>query len=121
MYTLRYYAFPQLSVNKEKIGILLSLILFLSFPWLSRHWDITSAAIDCGALSAVIMAVFTQLVFKAVTWRLIKAIWPVLANYSEFHFENNFKSLAPCVKVVIYLSFYLLLLLSFVFTLAAVI
>lgn len=109
----------QARIKKEHLAIFFSLILFLYFPWVSRRIDITSAPIDPGALSAVIMAILALLAFKAVTWWLINIIWPVLAEYSKEHFERNFKSLPSWQKVIIYLGFYLLLLYSFVGTLAA--
>jgi hypothetical protein len=82
-------------------------------------FDITSAPIDVGALSAILMAVLALLTFKAITWWIIKIIWPVLAEYSQDHFERNFKSLLSWQKVIIFLGFYLLLLYSFVAALAA--
>ncbi|MHB1178209.1 MAG: hypothetical protein ACYCZO_07745 [Daejeonella sp.] len=110
---------PFTGIKKEHLAIFMVLVLFLYFPWLSRWIDITSAPIDPGALSAVIMAILSLLAFKAVTWWLINIIWPVLAEYSKEHFERNFKSLQSWQKVIIYLSFYISLLYSFVATLAA--
>jgi len=103
----------------EPLSIAVLLVLFLIFPWLCRHVDITSAPIDPGALSAVIMAILSFLLFKAVTWRVMKAIWPVFTVYSECDFEYEFRGLAAREKVLIYLGFYLLLLMGFVFTLMA--
>jgi len=112
---------PQNIFKKEHLLIFSAIFLFLYFPGLSRLIDITSAPIDPGALSAVIMAILSLLAFKAVTWWLINIIWPVFAEYSKEHFEQNFKSLLPWQKVIIYLAFYLLLLYSFVATLAGII
>jgi len=103
----------------EPLSIAFLLVLFLTFPWLCRHIDITSAPIDPGALSAVIMAVLSFLLFKAVTWQVMKAIWPVFTTYSECDFEYDFRGLVAREKVLIYLGFYLLLLMGFVFTLMA--
>ena len=121
MQTIKNYLSPVWSIKKEHLAITFWLLLFLNFPYLSRQIDAASAPIDPGALSAVLMAVLALLLFKSITWWLIKSIWPVLATYSEYHFAHNFKSLSPCLKVIIYLSFYLLLLFSFVFTLMALI
>lgn len=110
-----------LQLQHEGSFILLVLSLFLIFPRVVRHIDITSAPADPGILSIVIMAVLAFLIFKAVTWWTIRIIWPVLAEYSEQHFERNFKSLLSWQKVVIYLAFYLLLLLGMIITLAALI
>ena len=107
-------------VKNEGFLLLGVLSLFLVFPWLSRHIDVTAAPLDPGILSVVIMAVLSFLVFKALTWWLIRIIWPVFAEYSELCFEENFMSLLSWQKVVIYLAFYLFLLFGFVGTLAAV-
>jgi hypothetical protein len=121
METIKQFVFPLFRLKREHLAILISLLTFLNFPWLSRHWDITSAAIDAGALSAVAMAIFALLLFKAITWWLVKTLWPALASYSNYHFANNFQPLSACHKVLIYLGFYLLLLYSFVLTLAALV
>ena len=106
--------------NKEFAGLLIIILIFLLFPQIVRHVDITSAPIDPGAFSAVILAIAAMLFFKAVTWWLIKAIWPVFAEYSDLHFERNFKSLLSMHKVIIYLGFYLAILYGFVFVLVAI-
>ncbi|HEY0669623.1 MAG TPA: hypothetical protein VGD22_15680 [Sphingobacteriaceae bacterium] len=111
--------FPQTILKKEYLFIAAAFGLFIWFPFLSRKIDVTSAPIDPGALSAIIMAILALMAFKAVTWWVINIIWPVLSEYSKNHFERNFKSLLPWQKVLIYLSFYLLLLYSFIATLAA--
>jgi hypothetical protein len=92
----------------------------LVFPRLIRLVDITSAPIDPGAFSAVILAAAAFLLFKAVTWWLIKTIWPVFAGFSDNHLERHFMALPGLQKVVIYLVFYLALLFGFVGVLAAV-
>jgi hypothetical protein len=71
METLKHLFYPVFRIKREHLAILASLLVFLNFPWLSRHWDISSAAIDAGALSAVAMAIFALLMFKAITWWLI--------------------------------------------------
>lgn len=105
------YIFP---FRKEMAGILTVLIIFLIFPYVIRRIDITAAAIDPGILSAIILAASAVLIFKAITWWLLKTIWPVFAEYSEAHFENNFRSLLNWQKVVIYLGFYVVVLYAFV-------
>lgn len=110
---------PKFLVNKELSGILILIAVFLLFPYLVRQVDYSAAAIDPGILSAVILAIASVLIFQAVTWWIIRVIWQVFHIYSTHHFENNFKSLEPWQKVIIYLGFYLLVLYSFVGTLAA--
>ncbi|WP_158280830.1 hypothetical protein, partial [Pararcticibacter amylolyticus] len=97
------------------------LACMLVFPWISRRIDVTSAPVDPGILSVVIVAVLTFLVFKAVTWMAIRVIWPVFAEYSEVCFEDNFLSLTVPQKVLIYLGFYMMLLWSMVSILRALV
>jgi hypothetical protein len=117
----KYYLPWHFPFRKELAGILVILVIFLIFPYFIRSIDVTAAAIDPGIFSAIILAVSAILIFKAVTWWILTAIWPVFAEYSSEHFERNFKSLLSWQKVIIYLGFYLLLVFAFVATLAAVI
>ncbi|PWG81930.1 hypothetical protein, partial [Pararcticibacter amylolyticus] len=105
----------QRAFHHEGFIIFSSLVVFLLFPFLCRHIDVTSAPVDPGILSIVIMAVLTFLVFKSVTWIVIRIIWPVFHQYSEGDFEQDFRGLYPLHKVLIYLGFYVLLLMSMVF------
>jgi predicted membrane protein len=117
--TQRKTSKPKFLINKEHSGILIFIAVFLLFPYLVRQVDYSAAAIDPGILSAVILSIASVLIFQAVTWWIIRVIWQVFHIYSTHHFENNFKSLESWQKVIIYLGFYLLVLYSFVGTLAA--
>lgn len=119
MELIKNYTFPAWYAKKEYLHIFLSLLLFLTFSWLAHYWDITSVPIDPDILSTVIMAILSLFLFKAITWLIIKALWPVMANYSRNHFNSNFNSLPASYKVIIFLSFYLLLLYAFVLSLVA--
>ncbi|MEO8795918.1 MAG: hypothetical protein ABI390_10650 [Daejeonella sp.] len=122
MELIQKYYFPfHFPFRKELAGILVLIILFFSFPQISRMIDVSSAPIDPGALSAVILAIAAMFSFKAVTWWLIKTIWPVFADYSNEHFERNFKSLLSLHKVLIYLLFYMLLMYGFILVLIAIV
>ena len=117
----KYYLPLHFPFRKEFAGILFILLLFIIFPRLVRQIDYSAAPIDPGAFSAVILAVSAMLIFKAVTWWLLKTIWPVFTDYSEHHFERNFKSLVSLHKVMIYLGFYLAVLYGFVLVLGAIV
>ena len=108
-------------LRKEFIGIIIVVTAFLVFPYIIRQLDITAAAIDPGIISAVILAAVAILIFKALTWWLIKVIWPVFADFSEQQFESTFRSMQSGQKVIIYLSFYMLILYAFVVVLSALI
>jgi hypothetical protein len=116
-YFLSWYS----PLSKEHSGILMLLLSFLMFPYIIRMIDGTAAAIDPGIFSAVILAASSGLIFKALTWWVIKAVWPVFADYSTFQFEQNFRALPAKEKVLIYLGFYLTILYSFVSVMAALI
>jgi hypothetical protein len=117
---LKQLFFPGQVQGKEYLGIAAVLLLFFVFPQLVRLLDVSAAPIDPGALSAIVMAVLAVLIFKLTTWWLIRIIWPALAVYANFHFETNFKSLLPCQKVIIFLSFYGFLLCAFILALTAI-
>jgi len=106
--------------HSEYVGILVALLLLLVFPPLIRMIDPSAAPIDPGVLSAILLAVVAILIFNSVTWWIIRAIWPVFAEYSNEHFTRNFKTLTPCQKVVIYLAFFFVFILSFVAALVAI-
>ena len=117
----KYHQSLFIPLRKEFIGIIIVVTAFLVFPYIIRQLDITAAAIDPGIISAVILAAVAILIFKALTWWLIKVIWPVFANFSEQQFESNFRSMQSGQKVIIYLSFYMLILYAFVVVLSALI
>ncbi len=108
-------------LRKELMGIIILITAFFLFPYFIRQVDVTAAAIDPGIISALILAAIAILAFKALTWWLIKGIWPVFAEYSEQQFESNFRSMRTGQKVMIYLGFYLLLFYAFILVLAALI
>jgi hypothetical protein len=103
----------------EYLSILVVFIIILVSPSGLRLIDPSAAPLDIGVLSAIIMTVAAVMIFKSVTWLLIRSIWPVFAEYSREHFERNFKVLNPCQKVLIYLGFYSLLFVSFIAALIA--
>ncbi|WP_374166373.1 hypothetical protein [Arcticibacter sp. MXS-1] len=125
MKTLSLFPSPVCCANgrswfSQEHGLLISTLLcVLVFPWFVRHIDITSAPVDPGILSVILVAILAFLSFKALTWWLIRIIWPGLAEYSELQFLKNFRSLHALQKVLIYLGFYLLLLFGLIATLAA--
>ncbi len=117
----KYFQPGEFLFHKEFTGIVVIVIIFITFPYAVRMIDSTAAAIDPGIYSAIILAVSAILIFKAGTWWIIKIIWPVFAKYSAQHFERNFSSLINSQKVLIYLGFYLSIFYAFVIVLAALI
>ncbi len=108
-------------LKREHKGLIISFLTFIVFPYLVRLLDSSAAAIDPGVLSAIILSIAAVLFFQAITWRVIKAIWPVFAQYSRDDFVGNFNSVSSRHKVLIYLGFYLALLYAFILVLAQLI
>jgi len=106
-------------LSREFTGIIVIVLIFISFPYAVRVVDVTAAAIDPGIYSAIILALSAIMIFKAGTWWIIKVIWPVFAEYSTQHFEDDFHNLIARQKVLIYLGFYLSVFYAFVIVLAA--
>lgn len=117
----KYFQPGDFPVHKEFTGIVVIILIFISFPYAVRMIDATAAAIDPGIYSAIILALSAILIFKAGTWWIIKVIWPLFADYSAQQFEQNFESLLNLQKVLIYLGFYLSVFYAFVIVLAALI
>ena len=113
----KYYLPYHFPLRKEFAGILIIILIFLIFPYAIRLIDITAAPIDPGIFSAIILAVSAVLIFKAVTWWVIKAIWPVFARFSDQYFEYQFIKLNGLEKVLIYLGFYVFIFYAFVLVL----
>lgn len=117
----KYFHSAHLALSREFTGIFIIVLIFIFFPYGVRMVDSSAAAIDPGIYSAIILAVSAILIFKAGTWWIIKVIWPGFAEYSEQHFERNFKGLLAMQKVLIYLGFYLSIFYAFVLVLASII
>ncbi len=117
----KYFQPGEFPIHKEFTGIVVLVLIFISFPYAVRMIDSTAAAIDPGIYSAIILAVSAILIFKAGTWWIIKVIWPVFAEYSGQQFERDFTRLINSQKVLIYLGFYLTVFYAFVIVLAALI
>ena len=114
---LKWPNIPRLNFNRELINLILWVLMFLLFPGTIRLFDASAAPFDVGVLSAIILASLAVFFFQFMTWWIIRTIWPVMAEYSEFGFEQTFNQLLPWQRLMIFLSFYLLLLFAFVFTL----
>lgn len=116
------YYFPwHIPFRKEIAGILVVIATFMVFPYLIREVDGSAAAIDPGILSAIILTAMAVLIFKAMTWWIIITIWPAFAEYSDRQLESNFRMLGARQKVIIYLSFYMLIFYAFILVLSALI
>lgn len=106
--------------HNEYLGLIIALLLLYFFPILIRKIDPSAAPIDPGILSGIVLAVVAVLVFNSVTWWLIRAIWPVFADYSNTFFSTDFQSLLPWQRVCIYLCFFLYFVSSFLLALVAI-
>lgn len=113
------YSIP-IRIHKEQLSIIFLLVLFLCSSTILRLIDTNAAPLDAGILSAILLAILAFLLFKALTWWLIENIWPVLGNFSKEQFYAHFNHLSSWQKIITYLSFYLLLLYGFIFTLIAI-
>ncbi|WP_036601025.1 hypothetical protein [Olivibacter sitiensis] len=111
----------QIDIKKHSIVLLFSLMMvgYFIFPPVVRMVDITSAPIDPGILSAILLAAISVCSFILLSLWLLHRHWPVLGEYASEHLERNFKSLLSWQKVVIYFALFVLLLYAFVAALAA--
>lgn len=110
--------------DRTELALLISIlgfffILHQSGPVL-RLLDPVAATVDLGVLSFPLLAVWSLLLFLAVSRWLLGLLWPVFRDFRRYHFEPIFKSLLPWQKILFYLACYFLLLYAFVLCLAAV-
>lgn len=96
------------------------LILFLGFPWLSRRIDAGAAALDAGALSLILMAILSLVVFKMLSWLIIRTVWPFLEDYTREYLVSDFNRLPPAQRISLFFTLYMLMMLAFVLTMAAI-
>ena len=111
----RGFSFPHVS-----IAIAVMALLFVHAGSVLRWLDPTAAAVDIGAISLVLLALVAVAAFISVSRWLLGLLWPVLRDYRNHHFSNNFKSLLPWQKVSFYLLVFFGLLYAFVCSLVAV-
>jgi len=100
--------------QREYLPIAAALFILVKIPAILRFFDPTAAPVDLGIFSTIILTVVAILIFKSLTWILIRSLWPDLADYAQNKFANDFNELEPWQRVKIFLGFYLVLFVSFV-------
>lgn len=103
-------------VLRYKLGIMLilSVLTFIASGDVLRMVDVTAAPIDLGILAVLPLSAITVISFLMLTEWLIAWQWPVLDSYQRNFLEKTFKHLLSWQKALIYFSFYLALLYSFI-------
>lgn len=102
--------------QRYKLGIMLilSVLTFIASGDVLRMVDVTAAPIDLGILAVLPLSAITVISFLMLTEWLIAWQWPVLDAYQRNFLEKTFKHLLSWQKALIYFSFYLALLYSFI-------
>src|SRR5690606_13597298 len=100
--------------HKLSIMLILSTLIFILSGDALRQVDITAATIDLGVLAVLPLAAIAVISFMMLTQWIIAWQWPVLDEYQRNFLERTFKSLLSWQKVLIYFSFYLAILFSFI-------
>ncbi|MGY4385638.1 hypothetical protein ACVWYN_002684 [Pedobacter sp. UYP24] len=93
---------------KEYIALIMAFVVFFISPYLLKMIDPTAGAYDAGVLQVIIMAIVQFAVFQAVTWSVVKNIWPAIGLYMKNFFNNEFLNLSSwqriCVSLFVYFS-----------------
>lgn len=100
------------------IGALLG--LFLVFPWLSHRIDAGAASLDAGVLSLILITLLSMIIFKTISWLLLRTVWPCLADYAADLMAEDFWTLDARSRLLLFCGAYFLMILGFVATLAAI-
>jgi len=110
--------FGQISeyLNHHKLSILLmfSIFIFILSGDALRQVDMTAAPIDLGVLAVLPLSAISVIAFMILSRWMISFQWPALHEFQENYLEKTFKTLLPWQKVLIYFSFYLAVLFSFI-------
>ena len=110
--------FDQLSeyLHQHKLSILLmlSVFIFILSGDALRQIDMTAAPIDLGVLAVLPLSAISVIAFMMLSRWMIVFQWPALHEFQEHYLLNTFKTLLPWQKVLIYFSFYLAVLFSFI-------
>lgn len=103
-------------------GVLIGslLCLFLVFPWLSHRIDSGAASLDAGVLSLILITLLSMIIFKTVSWLLLRTVWPCLGDYVMHCMAEDFRSLDARSRLFLFCGAYFLMILGFVATLAAI-
>lgn len=106
-----------LTFIKEYTALIMAFVTFFLSPYVLRWVDPTAAPYDAGVLQIMIYSVVSFAVFQAITWSIVKNIWPAIGLYMKEMFNSDFLNLAPWQRVkaslfVYFCIFILLVLLS---------
>ncbi|WP_143007881.1 hypothetical protein [Pedobacter antarcticus] len=100
---------------KEYTALIMAFVVFFTSPWLLRLVDPTAGSYDAGVLQVMIISVVQFAVFQAVTWSVVKNIWPAIGIYMKSLFNSDFLILQPWQKIsfslLVYFSVFLALVL----------
>jgi hypothetical protein len=91
---------------KEYTALIVAFVVFFTSPFLLRMLDPTAGTYDAGVLQVMIIGVVQFAVFQAITWSIVKNIWPAIGMYMKNYFNSDFLNLTPCKRIYISLFVY---------------
>jgi len=101
-------------------AVIPALFLFLYFPQILRMVDPTAGGYDIGYLGKFVLALVFLLLIIAFVWVGIRYNFPTLFKYGDGGLENDWKTLTPWQRMLVYFSvssFYILVSVLLVITL----
>lgn len=91
---------------KEYTALITAFVVFFISPYLLRMIDPTAGAYDAGVLQVIIIGVVQFAVFQAITWSVVKNIWPAIGLYMKELFNKDFITLEPWQRILASLFVY---------------
>jgi hypothetical protein len=91
---------------KEYTALIMALVVFFAFPYIVRLWDPTAGSYDAGVLQVIVMATVQFAIYQAITWSVVKNIWPAIGVYMKSFFNNDFLNLEPWQRIMFSLFVY---------------
>jgi len=101
-------------------AVIPALILFLYFPQILRMIDPTAGGYDVGYLGKFVLTLVFLLLISAFVWVGIRYNFPTLFKYGDSLFNEDWKTLTPWQRMLVYFSvssFYILVSVLLVITL----
>lgn len=86
---------------KEYTALIMAFVVYFVSPYVLRLIDPTAGSYDAGVLQIMVIATIQFAVFQAITWSVVKNIWPAIGAYMKEFFNADFLKLDPWQRILI--------------------
>lgn len=104
----------QYKANPQILWIPILFIIWAIITPILRWIDPTAAIFDLGIFMIPVYAIIIFLISTFFVWIFLKKVYGTIYAYLKSGFKKDFETLHPCLKIIISLSVFFLLLFSLV-------